>query len=51
MAIHLEEYQEVLADLPSDAQDVVRASWNEAARVFSSRGLHNYLKGAVALHQ
>ena len=51
MAIHLEEYQEVLADLPSDAQDVLRASWNEAARVFSSRGLDNYLKGAVALHQ
>jgi hypothetical protein len=50
MAIHLEEYQEVLADLPTDAQDVLRASWNEAARMFSSRGLDNYLKGAVALH-
>ena len=50
MAIHLEEYQEVLADLPNDAQEVLRASWNEAARVFSSRGLDNYLKGAVALH-
>jgi len=50
MAIHLEEYQEVLDDLPTDAQEVLRASWNEAARVFSSRGLDNYLKGAVALH-
>ncbi len=50
MAIHLEEYQEVLEDLPHDAQEVLRASWNEAARVFSSRGLDNYLKGAVALH-
>jgi len=50
MAIHLEEYQEVLDDLPTDAQDVLRASWNEAARLFSSRGLDNYLKGAVALH-
>lgn len=50
MAIHLEEYQEVLDDLPTDAQDVLRASWNEAARMFSSRGLDNYLKGAVALH-
>jgi len=50
MAIHLEEYQELLEDLPTDAQDVLRASWNEAARVFSSRGLDNYLKGAVALH-
>ena len=50
MAIHLEEYQEILEDLPQDAQDVLRASWNEAARAFSSRGLDNYLKGAVALH-
>ena len=50
MAIHLEEYQEVLDDLPHDAQEVLRASWNEAARMFSSRGLDNYLKGAVALH-
>ena len=49
MAIHLEEYAEILKDLPHDAQDVLRASWNEAARAFSSRGLDNYLKGAVAL--
>jgi hypothetical protein len=50
MAIHLEEYQELLEDLPSGAQEVLRASWNEAGRVFSARGLDNYLKGAVALH-
>jgi len=51
MAIHLEEFQELVDELPSGAQDVLRASWNEAARAFSSRGLDNYLKGAVALHQ
>ena len=51
MAIHLEEYQELLEDLPHDAQDVLRASWNDAARVFSARGLDNYIKGALALHQ
>jgi len=50
MAIHLEEYQEILDDLPSESQVVLRASWNEAARVFSARGLDNYIKGAVALH-
>jgi hypothetical protein len=50
MAIHLEDYQELLEDLPHDAQEVLRASWHEAGRVFSSRGLDNYLKGAVALH-
>ena len=50
MAIHLEEYQELLDELPSGAQEVLRGAWNEAARAFSARGLDNYLKGAVALH-
>jgi len=50
MAIHLDDHPELLADLPHDAQEVLRAAWGEAARVFSSRGLDNYLKGAVALH-
>ncbi len=50
MAIHLEEYQELLDDLPGESQEVLRASWNEAGRVFSSRGLDNFIKGAVALH-
>ncbi len=50
MAIHLEEYKEILEDLPNDAQNVLEGAWHEAARVFSSRGLDNYLKGAVALH-
>lgn len=51
MAIHLDDHPELLADLPRDAQDVLRGAWAEAARVFSSRGLDNYLKGAIALHQ
>ncbi|HET9122633.1 MAG TPA: nitric oxide reductase activation protein NorD [Acidiferrobacteraceae bacterium] len=50
MTIHLEEYQEILNDLPSESQEVLRGSWNEAARVFSARGLDNYIKGAIALH-
>lgn len=50
MAINLEDFQEIYSELPTDAQDVLRASWNEAARMFSSRGLDNYLKGGVALH-
>lgn len=49
MAIHLEEYQDLLDALPSGAQEVLRAAWNEAARVFSARGLDNYIKGASAL--
>ena len=51
MAIHLEEFQELVDELPGNAQDILRASWNEAARAFSSRGLDNVLQGAVALHQ
>lgn len=49
MAIHLEEYQDLLDALPSGAQAVLRGAWNEAARVFSARGLDNYIKGAAAL--
>lgn len=51
MAIHLEEFQELVDELPGGARELLRASWNEAARAFSQRGLDNYLKGALALHQ
>lgn len=50
MAVLLEDYQELLTDLPDQAEEVLRAAWQDAARAFSSRGLDNYLKGAVALH-
>jgi len=51
MAIHLEEFQELLDELPGKAKDLLRATWNEAARAFTPRGLDNYLKGAIALHR
>ncbi|MBX6419811.1 MAG: nitric oxide reductase activation protein NorD [Nevskia sp.] len=51
MAIHLEEFQDLLDELPGGAQDYLRASWNDAARAFSARGLDHLLKGAVALHE
>ena len=51
MAIHLEDFQELYGDLPGSAQELLRASWAEASRAFSPRGLDNYLKGALALHQ
>lgn len=50
MAILLDDYPELLAELPSDAQAVLQAAWVEAAKVLSARGLDNYLRGAVALH-
>ena len=51
MSIHLEEFQELYKELPGGAQELLRASWSEASRAFSPRGLDNYLKGALALHQ
>lgn len=50
MAVELEKYQDILDELGKDSGEVLRASWGEAARVFSPRGLENYyLKGAVSL--
>lgn len=50
MAVELEKYQDILDELGEQAGEVLRASWGEAARVFSPRGLENhYLKGAVSL--
>lgn len=51
MAIHLNDHPELLAELPSDTWDVLQASWGEATRVFSARGLDNYSKGILALQQ
>ena len=49
MSINLEDYQELLSTLSAELQDSLRSAWLEAARVFTSRGLDNYLKGAAAL--
>ncbi len=51
MSIHLEEFQELYVELPGGAQDLLRASWAEAARAFSPQGLGHFLQGAVALHR
>ena len=50
MAIELEKYQDILDELGEHAGEVLRASWGEAVRVFSPRGLENYyLQGATGL--
>ncbi|OIR08643.1 von Willebrand factor type A domain protein [mine drainage metagenome] len=49
MAINLEDYQELLDTLSPELQEILRAAWPDAAKVFSARGLDNYLKGAAAL--
>lgn len=49
MAIHLEDYRELLEDLPEVCHQAIAAEWGNATKVFSARGLDNYLKGAAAL--
>ncbi|CAA6823163.1 MAG: Rubisco activation protein CbbO [uncultured Thiotrichaceae bacterium] len=49
MAIQLSDYQEELDALSENAHDVLEANWQDAARVFSPRGLDHYLKAAAAL--
>ncbi|MHB8296140.1 MAG: VWA domain-containing protein [Acidimicrobiales bacterium] len=50
MAIQLEQYQDILDELGEHAGEVLRASWDEAARVFTPRGLETYyLSGATSL--
>ncbi|CAA6817844.1 MAG: Rubisco activation protein CbbO, partial [uncultured Thiotrichaceae bacterium] len=49
MAIQLSDYKEELDSLSENAHDVLEANWQDAARVFSPRGLDHYLKGASAL--
>lgn len=49
MAVELEKYQDILDDLGEHAAEVLRASWTEAARTFTPRGLEAYLQGAASL--
>ena len=49
MAVELEKYQDILDELGDHAGEVLRASWIEAARTFSPRGLEAYLQGAASL--
>jgi len=49
MAVELEKYQDILDELGDHAGEVLRASWTEAARVFTPRGLEAYLHGAKSL--
>ena len=49
MAIQLADYQHILDELGDDANEVLEANWQDAARVFTPRGLDTYLKGAAGL--
>lgn len=49
MSIKLEDYAELLEDLSPHSREALEASWHEATKVFSPRGLDNYLKGVSAI--
>jgi hypothetical protein len=49
MSINLEDYRELTSSLSPELQESLQAAWLEAGKVFSARGLDNYLKGAAAL--
>jgi nitric oxide reductase NorD protein len=48
MSIKLEDYEEILKDVPA-IRDVLEGTFHEAARVMSPAGLEAYLNGAKAL--
>jgi len=49
MSINLADYAELLEDLSPHSQAALNANWHDATKVFSPRGLDNYLKGASAI--
>lgn len=49
MSIKLEDYAELLEDLSEHSRATLDANWHEATKVFSPRGLDNYLKGISAI--
>jgi nitric oxide reductase NorD protein len=49
MSIKLEDYAELLEDLSPHTRDTLNGAWHEATKVFSPRGLDNYLKGVSAI--
>lgn len=49
MAIHWEDYRELLEDISAGVQELLAHTWPEASKILSARGLDNYVKGVSAL--
>ncbi len=49
MSINLDDYKELLEDLEPESVELLNHAWPEAVKIFSPRGLDNYLKGASAI--
>ena len=49
MSVHLNDHTEWTGQLASASRELLEHSWSDATKVFSARGLDNYVKGAAAL--
>ncbi len=49
MSIQLADYAELLEDLSPHSRQALEANWHDATKIFSPRGLDNYLKGVSAI--
>jgi nitric oxide reductase NorD protein len=49
MSVHLHDHAEWIDQLSSASRALLEHSWSDATKVFSARGLDNYVKGAAAL--
>ncbi|MEX1165619.1 MAG: nitric oxide reductase activation protein NorD [Hydrogenophaga sp.] len=49
MSLHLQDHAEWIGDLEPASRELLELSWSDATKVFSARGLDNYVKGASAL--
>jgi hypothetical protein len=49
VSVNLDDYTELLDELSPESQAVLRSTWMEATKVYSPRGLDNYIKGAAAI--
>ena len=49
MSVHFSDYAEWTDTLEPSSRDLLEHTWGDATRVFSARGLDNYVKGAAAL--
>ena len=49
MSVKLEDYAELLETLSDHSRAALNANWHDATKVFSPRGIDNYLKGVSAI--
>ena len=49
MSVHLDDHAEWIEQLEPASRELLEHSWSDATKVFSARGLDNYVKGAAAL--